>query len=124
MPAHTPEDVHALFAGAFNDQDLNALVELYERDAILVVPPDGLHAHGTDAIAAAVAPVVALRPRFRSDVIWKLESDGIALTQVRWTAAGSANGDRIEMSGSGTIVSRRQPDGSWRIVLDNPMSAD
>lgn len=21
-----------------------------------------------------------------------------------------------------TIVSRRQPDGSWRIVLDNPMS--
>ena len=26
------------------------------------------------------------------------------------------------MSGYGTIVSRRQPDGSWLIALDNPLS--
>jgi hypothetical protein len=28
------------------------------------------------------------------------------------------------MSGRGAIVSRWQPDGSWRIVLDNPLSPD
>ena len=28
----------------------------------------------------------------------------------------------VEISGRGTIVSRRQPDGSWLIVLDNPVS--
>jgi ketosteroid isomerase-like protein len=26
------------------------------------------------------------------------------------------------VTGRGTMVSRRQPDGTWRIVLDNPMS--
>jgi ketosteroid isomerase-like protein len=30
--------------------------------------------------------------------------------------------EHLEVSGHRTIVSRRQPDGSWRIVLDNPMS--
>jgi hypothetical protein len=28
----------------------------------------------------------------------------------------------LEPAGDGTIVSRRQPDGSWQIVLDNPLS--
>jgi ketosteroid isomerase-like protein len=28
----------------------------------------------------------------------------------------------VEMSGRGTIVSRRRPDGSWRIALENSMS--
>ena len=38
----------------------------------------------------------------------------------RWSIVGTDGGERVEMSGRGTIVSRRQPDGSWRIVLDNP----
>ena len=36
--------------------------------------------------------------------------------------AGFDGGEPIEMSGRGTMVSRRQPDGSWQIVLDNPLS--
>jgi len=28
----------------------------------------------------------------------------------------------VELTGRGSIVSRRQPDGSWRIVLDNPLT--
>ena len=28
---------------------------------------------------------------------------------------------KAELSGRGAIVSRRQPDGTWRIVLDNPL---
>ena len=48
------------------------------------------------------------------EVVGKLESDGLALTHARWRVG--------EMSGYGTIVSRRQPDGSWLIALDNPLS--
>ena len=74
---------------------------------------------GRAAIRAAVEPTVALRPRFRSDVVEKLETDGLALTLGRWTAVSDDGSG--ELAGRGTIVSRRQPDGSWRVVLDNPM---
>jgi ketosteroid isomerase-like protein len=37
-------------------------------------------------------------------------------------SATAPDGAPIEMTGRGTIVSRRKPDGTWRIVLDNPMS--
>jgi ketosteroid isomerase-like protein len=36
----------------------------------------------------------------------------------------TAGDERVAMAGRGTIVSRRQADGSWRVVLDNPMSPD
>jgi ketosteroid isomerase-like protein len=29
--------------------------------------------------------------------------------------------DAVTMDGEGTVASRRQPDGSWRIVMENPM---
>jgi ketosteroid isomerase-like protein len=56
------------------------------------------------------------------EVAKKLQSDGLALTQARWNLTGTdADGERVELAGEGTIVSRRQPDGSWLIVLDNPI---
>jgi ketosteroid isomerase-like protein len=55
-------------------------------------------------------------------VVDKLEADGLALTHARWSLVGSDGGERVELAGRGTIVSRRQPDGSWRIVLDHPLS--
>jgi ketosteroid isomerase-like protein len=57
----------------------------------------------------------------RIEVVDKIQTDELALTHGRWTLTGSDGGELIEMSGRGTMVSRRQPDGSWRIVLDNPL---
>jgi len=124
MSAHSPEETHALLAAAFNAGDLDALTQVYDEDATLIVPPEGQRVSGRDAIRAALEPTMALRPSFQSDVVEKLEADGLALTHARWRIVATAGGERMEMAGRGTIVSRRQPDGSWRIVLDNPMSPD
>jgi ketosteroid isomerase-like protein len=57
------------------------------------------------------------------EVVKKVEGDGLALTHARWALAGTeADGSHVELSGRGTIVSRRQPDGGWRIVLENPLT--
>jgi ketosteroid isomerase-like protein len=114
MPAHSPEELHARIAAAFSAGDLDALAALYEPDALVIVPPEGRRATGRGEIRTAVKASGALGSQFSSEVVEKLESDGIALTHARWTAG--------ELSGRGTVVSRRQPDGTWRIVLDNPMS--
>ena len=52
----------------------------------------------------------------------KVEGDELALSYGRWELVGTGpDGNRTELSGFGAMVSRRQPDGTWRIVLDDPM---
>jgi uncharacterized protein (TIGR02246 family) len=122
MPAHSPEEIHALIAAAFNTGDLDAFLELDEDDAAVIVPPDGRRVSGRDAIRAAVEPIFALHPTAQIEVVGKLQADGIALTHARLNVVAGDGRDRLEVSGHGAIVSRQQPDGTWRIVLDNPMT--
>jgi uncharacterized protein (TIGR02246 family) len=123
MTARNPEDLHALLETAFNSRDLDRLMALYEEDATLNVPPEGKLVTGREAIRASAEGVFALAPRFRSEVVGKLEGPNTAVTHAHWSLAGTGGGgETVEMSGRGTMVSRRQADGSWRIVLDNPLS--
>jgi len=114
MPAQSPEEIHALLAAAVNAGDADAFAELHEPDATVIVPPDGRRVSGRDAIRAAVRPVLALAPAAEIELVDKLQSGDLALTFARVEVFGSVS--------RGTVVSRRQADGSWRIVLDNPLS--
>jgi uncharacterized protein (TIGR02246 family) len=126
MPAQNPEQTHALLEAAFNAGDVDAFADVYEEDAALLVPPDGELVVGRDEIRAALAPQFALEQKAaRIEVIAKVETDGLALTNAHWRLAGTdADGNAVELAGSGTIVSRRQPDGTWLIVLDRPVRPD
>jgi ketosteroid isomerase-like protein len=121
--AGTPEALHALLADAFNEGDIDALVEAYDEDAVLVVPPAGRSVRGRDNIRAATAPLLALGPYFTSVVQKTVQTDGWALTYARWELVGAtADGRPVRLSGRGTMVSRRRPDGTWGILLDDPLS--
>jgi uncharacterized protein (TIGR02246 family) len=122
MTARTPQEVHAEIAAAFNAGDIDAFLDLHEPDAATVAPPDKTPVRGRNAIRAATEPVFALRPQVSIVVVDKVERDGLALTQARWHLAAVDGDETIEMSGQGTIVSRRQADGGWRIALENSMS--
>jgi uncharacterized protein (TIGR02246 family) len=123
MTARTPEELHALVERAFNAADVDGFLALYREDATLVVPPDGAAVSGREAIREAIERTLALRPRAQMDVVGKLEADDLALTHGRWRLQGTdEDGNLVEMEGRGTMVSARQPDGSWRIVLDNPLT--
>ena len=63
------------------------------------------------------------QPHLRSVVQKKLEGNSLALTHARWTLQIlDDDGKPTELTGRGTIVSRRQPDGTWKIVLDDPLT--
>jgi uncharacterized protein (TIGR02246 family) len=123
MTAGAPEELHALLEAAINANDIEAFVDLYDDDATLIVPPDGARAVGKEAIREAVGATFALKPEARMEVLSKLEADGLALTQGWWRLVGTAEqGGRVELTGRGAMVSRCRPDGTWKIVLDNPMT--
>lgn len=122
MPARSPEEIHSLIAAAFAAGDLDGFLDLHEEGAVSIVPPEGRRVTGHAEIRAALAPLFALRPRARIEVLEKLQTDGLALTHARIHLTATDAGEPLEITGRGTIVSRRQIDGSWRIALDNPMS--
>lgn len=123
MAARNPEDVHAALEDAFNRGDLDAFVAVFEHDATATAPLDGRVVHGRDEIRAVTAPVFALQPDAHIEVVGKVQGDGLALTHASWTLTGvSPQGDPVEMSGLGTVVSRQQPDGHWLIVLETPLT--
>jgi uncharacterized protein (TIGR02246 family) len=122
MAARNPVDVHVQLAAALNAGDRDAFADLHEDGATVVVPTRDGHVTGRQEILAAMEPLFAMRPHVDIEVVGKLESDGLALTHGHWSLVGSVDGERTDLSGRGTIVSRRQADGSWRIVFDNPLS--
>ena len=122
MTARTPEEIHELIAVALNAGDLDAFMDLHEDGATALVPPEGRRVSGTKDLRAALAPIFALGPEARIEVLGKLQADELALTHARVSVVAGSGDERLELSGPGTIVSRRQPDGTWRIVLDNPLT--
>ena len=115
MPALSPQDVHRLFLDAFNRGDVDALVALYEPSALLVTG-DG-PAAGHAAIHKAYERMVAGAPHMTLATASVLEShDGLAVLHAHWTYLR----DGQSVSGLSTEVVRRQPDGSWRFLFDEP----
>jgi ketosteroid isomerase-like protein len=54
-----------------------------------------------------------------------LESGGLALVVGVWSFTGTAPDCKpVQLTGHSADVLRRQPDGSWRFVIDNPWGTD
>jgi len=119
MPAETPEHLHDLFAQYFSAGKLDALMSLYEPEAVMI-QQSGSPLVGLAAIRAHLANILALNGQME---IWALSLDltgGLALLLSKWTLHGEAPGGAFERAGQTCDVARQQIDGSWQLIVDNP----
>jgi uncharacterized protein (TIGR02246 family) len=108
--AARPEDITRLFVERSNAGDAAGVAALYEQDAVLAHPPGTLTV-GRENIRALWEEVLAHRPHFEQESpLPTLISGDIALTS---TPPRDGAGARAQ-------VVRRQPDGSWLRLLDQP----
>jgi uncharacterized protein (TIGR02246 family) len=113
------ETVNSLIE-AISNGDLEAAMRLYEPDAVIVAQPGNI-ARGRDAVHAAIAGFIALKPVLKSEAFEVVEAGNIALFCSRWSLVGTApDGNKVEISGESSDVLRRQPDGRWLVAIDNP----
>ncbi len=120
MPAQTPQDLHALFARAFNAGDPDALIALYEPGATLV-PTPGQPISGAGAIRTALNGLLGVKGTITLETRGILQAGDVALLHAQWTLQGTApDGNALEMAGRSNEVARRQPDGTWLYVIDDP----
>lgn len=120
MAAQRPAEIHEAFTTAFNAGDAAALLALYEPDASLA-PAPGEVVTGLEAIGEVLAGFLALKGRMSIETVRVIESGDVALLHGAWILSGTgSDGRAIEMAGRNTEVVRRQADGSWLFVVDNP----
>jgi ketosteroid isomerase-like protein len=108
-PAAQPEDLGRFFVERANAGDVEGLVALYEPDAVLAFPP-GTLSKGTRAIRQAFTDFIATGARLTPGAPQPaLRVGDLALTSTR-LGGGDATAE----------IARRQPDGTWLWLIDQP----
>ncbi len=125
MPAHKPEECDLLVTKAIASGDLDAAVELYEPNASFVVPPGEL-VTGLAAIREVLQSFIAAGATFELDSVTAVPNgDGsMAVTRAKGSATSPGpDGNPVTTSFHSVEVVRKQPDGTWLFVIDDPSGA-
>jgi uncharacterized protein (TIGR02246 family) len=123
--ALAPEDCDRILLAALQAGDIETSVALYEPDAALF-SKSGEVMIGHDAIRANNAALIALKPTFHVErIVTTLNGDGsIATTRMKASLEGTRPDGKPVKSAMHTLeVLRRQDDGSWRYVIDDPFGS-
>ena len=124
MSRETPEQLLKSIVDGINTGNLDGLMSLYEPDAAFAAQPGSL-AHGVEGVRQSLAAFLAMKGTLDLKVTRVLEAGGLALVAGAWSFTGTGpDGKPMTLTGHIGVVLRRQGDGSWRFVIDNPWGTD
>lgn len=120
----TPEQVLKSIVDGINTGNPDALMPLYESNAAFAAQPGNL-AHGLSGIREGLSGFIAMKGKLDLKVTRVLEANDLALVIGVWSFIGTgSDGQPVRLASKSADVLRRQADGSWRFVIDNPWGTD
>jgi ketosteroid isomerase-like protein len=115
-----PAEPNRLLAERLAAGDVDGAVALYEPTAVLM-REDGTSAVGHEAMRKEFAPLAAMKPQVDMGTYTVVTSDDLATISHDWSGTGTDDKGRpVSFKGGAMEVVRRQKDGSWRFVIDDP----
>ena len=120
MPFASPDQLHTTFADALAAGDVDALVDLYETGAIQL-QQDGHVLTGRDNLRPVFVALLKAKPDMQGSQRHALVAEDIALTSTSYEIrTQDPDGHPVTVKVVSAEVSRRQPDGTWRVLIDAP----
>lgn len=116
--ARTPQEMHGVFKQYLEAEDLDGIMSLYEEGATMVTATGPVT--GLGAVRENLAPFIALKAKIDFQPAVVAQSGDIALVHAAWTGTGTGPDGEVAFSGITSEVVRKQADGSWKYVIDNP----
>ncbi len=107
--------------GSFQDGDIAEVMASYENQATVVFEPDAPVSDATQ-LEQMFTGMAAVNPVFDYEAGHEVIVNGdIAVHIAPWTMTGlTPDGQELTQSGLSVAVLRKQADGSWKLVIDNP----
>lgn len=116
-----PDQIHQAFQQATNSNDVDALVAMYDPDGI-AVQLDGGQCTGVVELRAMFTNLTEMIRHIDGRTRKIFVAGDLALTSATWTAEiVLPDGTTTQQTGITAEVSRRQSDGTWKLVIDDPM---
>jgi len=105
---------------AFHNGDIESVMASYENKATVVFEPE-TPVSTPAVIREKFQGAFTLNPQFSYSGHEVFVANDIAVHIAPWTMKGKTpDGKEIEQRGLSIAVLRRQPDGKWLMVIDNP----
>src|SRR4051812_31108048 len=120
----TPERVLESIVAGISSGDLESLIPLYESGAAFATEPGSL-AYGIPGVRESLNGFISMNGMLDLEVTRVLEVDDLALVVGVWSFDGTGpDGEPVRLAANNADVLRRQEDGTWRFVIDNPWGTD
>jgi ketosteroid isomerase-like protein len=120
----TPKEFLKSYVEKFNAKNVSSLIDMYETDACFKVQP-GHVVRSLENIRQSLQGFIDMNGNLQSNVKGVIQASNLALVNTEWLFSGTGpDGKPLNIGGKATDVLRQQPDGTWRIVIDNPWGSD
>jgi ketosteroid isomerase-like protein len=114
------EDVHASLAAAFNTDDVNTVMSMYDATGI-IVPEPGKPVSGKEKFEEAIKAILSIKGKMEIKTVYCLQTGNIAVGRSEWNII---DGHEVKISAKGIEVMKQQADGTWKIVVDHAFGAE
>lgn len=114
------QSVITAMTAAFNAHDIAGILAAYTPEAIVVGQP-GQQSTGTQALHDMFQNYLSFKPHFTLLDHEIIQSGDTALHMSNWIMNGTLpDGTAMQQSGLSVAVLRKQDNGEWRMIIDNP----
>jgi uncharacterized protein (TIGR02246 family) len=119
-----PQHVITQLVTAMNARDLESALTLFEPGAAFVIKP-GVVVTGQSGIRQALEGFMAVKPTLAIEAQQLVEAGDVAQYCARWSMKGTdPSGHPVQLSGRSSSILRRQSNGAWLFLVDNPWGAE
>lgn len=120
MDPNQPISTVLAMTEAFQKGDIPSVLRAYEPGAVVVGEP-GKPLQGEAALRAMFRGFIAMQPQFTYSGHDVVQAGDLALHISPWQMTGVNQENRpVRVGGLSVAVLRRQPDGRWLMVIDQP----
>jgi len=115
-----PEDAHATLAEAFNTGNVDTVMSMYDVTGIFV-PEPGTSVSGKEKFEESIKAILSIKGKMQIKTVYCLRTGDIALGRSEWSIV---DGNEVKISAKGIEVMKQQPNGTWKIVIDQAFGAE
>lgn len=114
-------EINELFVEAMNAGDLELAMTCWDEDTVFQTEPGTEPVRGLSNLRDALKAFIDIKPRLSVEEVHRVDAGDVVLVALKWHISGTGpDGEAIEVGATDSNVFCRQPDGTWKIRIDNP----